>query len=128
MPHLHESSARRDRDCLNFNPFEGDRDCHTKELSDRMVIGRCAHQCQICTGPIIKGERHRALTEVSYDDRKVMTFRFCALCCDAMAKNWTDDGKAILARYSIGYRARKAKSNKPPDYALEVVARAGEFL
>jgi hypothetical protein len=46
---------------------------------------------------------------------------------DAMAKNWTDDGKAILARYSIGYRARKAQSKKPSDYALEVVARAGEF-
>jgi hypothetical protein len=96
-----------DQAILSYNPFQGDRDCNVRGLTDRMVVGRYVHQCQICSGPIAKGERHRAKTEVSYDDRRVMTFRFCALCCAAIAKSWRDDGRALDERYAIGERARK---------------------
>lgn len=88
-----------DRDILDYSPFAGDRDCNVRELSDKMIVARAAHKCAICFGPIVKGERVRARTEVSYDDRRVMTFRFCALCCEAMAKSWTDYGEAIEDRY-----------------------------
>jgi hypothetical protein len=96
-----------DEACLNFNPFEGDRDCNIRELSDQMVVGRKDYECQICNEPIAKGERHRAKVEISYDDRRAMTFRFCSLCCKAMAGIWTDDGRGIDERYAIGERKRR---------------------
>lgn len=91
-----------DRDCLNYDPFAGDRDSNIKLLSDRFVVARYPHQCTICFGAIFKLERHRARTEIDRDDNRAGTFRFCAMCCEAMAKSWKDSGRAIEKRTSIG--------------------------
>lgn len=91
-----------DKDALNYNPFEGERDTNTRQLSNKMLTARAAHTCIICCGGIVPKERVRALTEVNYDDHQVKTFYFCGPCCEAMALSWTDNGKAICERTAIG--------------------------
>ena len=54
-------------------------------LSDKFVNGQKEYACQHCYGPIAKGERHRAKTERNNEDKTIETFRFCRLCCAAMA-------------------------------------------
>lgn len=88
-------------DCLRCDPWEGGKgDDIYVLLSDRMVVAAQQHpHCQICHGPIAKGERHRARREVA--DRTAMTFRFCGLCCDAMARRHDDNGESLDARYGM---------------------------
>lgn len=95
-----------DADILAFDPFAGDYGDDEVQLSNKMVIGRKEYVCHICAGPVAVGERHRALTEAW--DGKVATTRFCAVCCEAMAISWTDDGATIEERYGLGMRRRKA--------------------
>jgi hypothetical protein len=94
--------------CLSYHPFEGDRDSDITVFSDRMIVARKAHRCQICGGPIAADERHRARTERDNDDQVVATFRFCGLCCEAMVKALYDPddvGKAIEERTGMGIKA-----------------------
>lgn len=91
-------------DILAFEPFAGDRDMDIRLLDDRMRVARKAHRCVNCTGPIVAGERVRTRVEIDRDDDVLMTFRFCALCCEAMAKEVTDPddaGRAIGARSAL---------------------------
>lgn len=99
--------------CLRFHPFEGDRGTDTVRLSDKLVRAAAPHVCLICAEPIAKGEHHRALTEISRDERKVMTFRFCALCCAAMVKalyDYEDNGEELSQRYPLREAGRRALS------------------
>lgn len=105
--------SRHQLGCLDYNPFEGDRDSNCRTLRDCMIVARVPGPCQICFETIQKGARVRALTEVNYDDHKVMTFRFCPTCCEAMATSWTDDGRAIEARTAIGMAAMTASRHRP---------------
>lgn len=70
---------------LMFDPFDGDfGDQGDKVLSDKMVVGRKAHACSHCDGPIIVGERHRSRSERV--DGDLMAHRWCATCCELMAR------------------------------------------
>ena len=68
---------------IDFNPFEGD-DADERVLTDAMVKGRKVYTCTHCKGPIAKGETHRSRRGVV--DGELMSFRWCALCCEAMLK------------------------------------------
>lgn len=70
---------------LMFDPFEGDFGSPgDKVLSDKMVVARKAHVCTHCSGPVATGERHRSRVEVV--DGDMMAHRWCAACCDLMAR------------------------------------------
>ena len=102
--------AERDRFVLWFDPWDAD-DCGYRVIRNEFVVVRYAHKCDICFGPIWPGERIRAQTE-AYDG-KVTTFRFCAACCEAMARRQDDDGVAIGDRYELGRRnAQKREGDR----------------
>lgn len=87
--------------CLSYDPFAGDFGSPgDRLLADKIVTAAKAHEhCQICDGPIAKGERHRSRQEIV--DGEMMAHRFCGLCCVAMAKSWDDEGAEIDARTSL---------------------------
>ena len=69
---------------LAFDPFEGDFGAPgDKVFSNRMCIARKPGPCSHCAGEIAKGERIRRQT--SKFDGELMSHRWCALCCNAMA-------------------------------------------
>lgn len=89
-----------EKNCLRFNPFEGDRGSPgDKTLEDKMVTARKGGPCHICPEPITPGMRIRVLKGVY--DGEFMAFRWCQPCCEAMAKSWADEGKAIAARFTM---------------------------
>ena len=88
--------------CLQYEPFAGDRDVDVRLLSDRFLVSRAAHTCNVCLDSIAARTRVRARSEVF--DEQLGTFYFCPTCCEAMAKSWDDDGHAIEAMYEVGYR------------------------
>ncbi|GLK72582.1 hypothetical protein KHC23_07670 [Ancylobacter dichloromethanicus] len=101
-PHL--GDPRRDLDVMSFDPFFPD-ETDTTLLSDTMGLASKWHDCAICGGRIWGGERIRRRVERINEGRpRVMTFRFCPLCCQAMAASWTDDGKAITERTALGVK------------------------
>jgi hypothetical protein len=95
----------RDEDCLAYDPFSGDRDVDVTEFSDKFVVTRKQHKCNVCAAHIPPRTRVRAKTERDNDDQVVMTFYFCPSCCEAMAASWTDNGKAIESRTALGMRS-----------------------
>ncbi len=99
---------------LSSYPFEGD-ETDTLSLSDKIVVGRKPYDCQVCLGPVLAGERHRALTEINREDRKVMTFRFCGKCTRAQAMTDAGDWEQRLlgSRYRLG--ERRAQANRKVD-------------
>jgi hypothetical protein len=88
-----------DRTVLAYDVWGGDESPY-RVLRHLMVIVRESHECAICFQPIVRGERVRAQAEVCEGVCK--TFRFCAACCRAMAKNRRDDGRAMERRYQLG--------------------------
>lgn len=102
----HESLS--ESECLNYDPFQGD-ESEVVTLSDSLVVGRkdYAH-CNICHGPIAKGERHRALSQINRELGQRKTWRFCNACCVAMAalNDDYDDGTPpdamLIERYVLG--------------------------
>lgn len=100
-----------ERLCLAYGPFDGDRDTDVRLLSDRFVTSRFAHICNVCQVGILPGLRVRARSEVY--DGQVGTFYFCPECCDAMARSWDDNGKAIEARHAIGWDRSQARRKTP---------------
>ncbi len=100
-----------DAACLSCDPFEGDfGGCGADDgiLKDRIVRAAKLHDCKchLCAGSIQKGERHRYRVEVY--DGEMMTFRWCAECCQAMAISGADGGEAFEAREDIGFGLRAA--------------------
>lgn len=78
-------SLERDTLILMFDPFDGDFGGQwDKVLSDKMVVARKAHVCAHCDGPVSVGERHRSRSERV--DGDLMSWRWCAACCDLMAR------------------------------------------
>lgn len=90
-----------EKDCLLFNPFEGDYSDGERILSDKIVSAGKVHfpGCHMCGNGIAKGEAHRCRAEANYD--KVVSYRFCQLCCIAMAAAANGDRDAIHERPSI---------------------------
>lgn len=91
---------------LRFDPWADDMDSDARTLADRFVVTRKASQCAVCLEHIPAGERVRAQRQVSHDEGKAMTFRFCVACCEAMARTRLDGScasfDAMAARFSVG--------------------------
>lgn len=68
----------------------------TDPLTNRMVAARGRHECCVCTGPIVQGERIRAESRRSDDGKRILTRRVCAACC---AVFHTGDVAAIARRF-----------------------------
>jgi hypothetical protein len=99
-----------ENDCLAYDPFQGDETA-VRRFSDKMVITRKEHRCNICWEDFPAGSRARAMREVNLEERRTMTFYFCPPCCSAMARSWDSDdaGRAIEKRTAIGMRAAEAE-------------------
>ncbi len=102
-------------ECLNYDPFQGD-ESEVVTMSDTIVTGRkdYAH-CTICHGPIVNGERHRAINQINRELGERQTFRFCNCCCVAMAaladdSNDEDEPDAkLIERYELGSTRRSGE-------------------
>ena len=97
---------------LDFDPFEGDFGTPgDKVFSNRMVIARKPGPCSHCGTEITKGERIRR--QNSKFDGELMTHRWCALCCAAMASydnEVEDEASGDLPEYER--RSRLAARNQ----------------
>lgn len=79
--------------CLSFDPFAADFGAPgDKVLKDKMVTARKHGPCSDCGQTIQPGERVRSLAAVF--DGSFMNYRWCALCCTAMALS-DEDGEAV---------------------------------
>jgi len=95
-------------DCLILDPFEGDfGEPSDRVLNDKIVTARKPGTCHLCGGKVAVGSRARAMSVVFYG--KMEYFRWCGLCCHAMAKSWEDDGVALERRVEVG-RKRETKA------------------
>lgn len=96
--------------CLRFDPWAGDRDSDARTFRDKLGVTRKPATCAICFEAIPVGSTVRMQTQQSTEERKVMTFKFCPTCCDAMALCVRDemDDRLIEARYALGRRNAEA--------------------
>lgn len=89
-----------EEDVLAYNPFDGDfGEPGDRTLVDRMATARKRGPCHLCDGEIVPGERIRRRTDVASGE--IMSFRWCAGCCVAMAASWKDDGRALERREAL---------------------------
>ena len=78
------SASEFESNVLAFDPFEGDfGEPGDSVLRDKMVNVRTPGPCSHCGCQIHKGERIRIMWAKFGD---LMSYRWCALCCEAMAK------------------------------------------
>lgn len=97
MPRLTDEQRT---DCLNVDPFAGDFGAPGDRIfSDRIGKARKLGECGDCAGEIAPGEEQRRLTAVF--DGALRSYRWCHLCCSAMALSWTDDGEAWEERFAL---------------------------
>jgi predicted RNA-binding Zn-ribbon protein involved in translation (DUF1610 family) len=89
-----------DEDILAYNLFgEGEKgDAHYSTLTNKMVVTRQPRDCIVCRDAIPIGARARVVRERW--GREFGTFYSCPTCCAAMAASWTDNGKAMVERYT----------------------------
>lgn len=79
------TAATFEKNVLAFNPFDGDfGEPADKVLSDKIVTARKPGSCAHCGCEVDKGERVRRMS--AKFDGELMSYRWCALCCAAMAK------------------------------------------
>lgn len=97
---MSESQVKFDEQkCLQYNPFEGDfGEPGDRVLKDKICTSRKTGECHNCGTCIQPGERTRRLTAVF--GGQLLSYRWCELCCSAMAAWWTDDGEAMTARFA----------------------------
>lgn len=97
-----------DQQILDFDPFEGDFGAPgDKIFTNKMVVARKPGPCSHCETEIVKSERVRR--QVSKFDGELMTHRWCALCCKAMAAyedQLCDENRDTLPDYE--YRREQA--------------------
>lgn len=67
-------------------------------LTNRMVIARKSHECNLCDGGIQKGERIRAESRRSGDGKSILTRRVCPQCCEATGKEVEAHWAQVAAR------------------------------
>lgn len=97
-----------DEKTLAFDPFQGDfGDQGDKVLKDKIGIARKAGDCNDCAQPIHPGDRVRLMT--ARFDGQLMNYRWCSLCCDAMAKYDDDGGDAYETRCALRNAGSAAK-------------------
>lgn len=107
-----------DESILSFDPFEGDfGEQGDTVLSNKMVVAAKVHECCHCKGFIQKGERHRCQSG-KYGE--FMTHRWCAACCDLMARivaadedaDDGDDNFDVFTNAVLAYEQRATQSAK----------------
>lgn len=94
--------AKQDELILNFDPFEGDFGMPgDKVFTNKMAIARKEGPCSHCGLQIQPSERIRRQT--SKFDGELMTHRWCANCCTAMANydSDVDDDTNELPEYEL---------------------------
>lgn len=85
---------------LATDPFAGDFGSPgDRTLKDKMGTARKAGECQDCGQMIQPGERIRLRTDIF--DGELMSFRWCQLCCEAMAISGDDDMEAWSKRIAM---------------------------
>lgn len=76
---------------LMADPFEGDfGEIGDRTLTDKIVTARKVYECHDCCGTISTGEKCRARTDII--DGEIHRYRWCHLCCAAMAVHGDNDG------------------------------------
>lgn len=89
-----------DAKILEFDPFQGDfGDQSDKVLKDKMGVARKAGECSNCSQQIQRGERVRLMT--ARFDGQLMNYRWCPLCCAAMALGVDGGDEAYEARIAL---------------------------
>lgn len=85
---------------LATDPFAGDFGSPgDRTLKDKMGTARKQGPCQDCGQTIQPGERIRLRTDIF--DGELMSFRWCQLCCEAMAISGEDDMDAWSKRIAM---------------------------
>ncbi len=74
-------------------------------LTNRAVLTRRPHDCDICRDEIPAGVRVRRETRRSGDGLRIETRYVCVTCAAAIEKWARGDDSAINARHDIGRRA-----------------------
>lgn len=88
---------------LTHDPFAGDfGGPGDRCLKDKMVTARKSGPCHNCNQVIQTGDRVRSRSDIA--DGELMSFRWCRLCCEAMAAD--DDGAEVERRIEIGMASR----------------------
>ncbi|MFA6132628.1 MAG: hypothetical protein WC869_01275 [Phycisphaerae bacterium] len=86
--------------CLAVDPFDGDFGSPGDRIFRNVIVtSRKALTCSCCNQLSVPGTRVRVI--VALFDGDLHRYRYCAECCSAMAKSWTDRGKAWEARIAI---------------------------
>lgn len=94
----------KEEDVLAYDPFEGDFGSPGDiTLRDKIVKARKSGECHHCGHEIQPGYFARSMTAIF--DGKLMSWRWCQACCEAMALSWEDGGEAICARYALNREA-----------------------
>jgi hypothetical protein len=97
LPQQCEAASKED-DCLHWFPFADDFGAPgDRVLEDKVVTARKAGACFDCTRPINPGERIRTMS--AKFDGELRRYRWCALCCEAMAAE--DPTEAMEARLAL---------------------------
>jgi len=108
---------------LAVDLFDGDKEGVDRWLRDKIVRARVSGTCGECLGEIEPGTFTRSFAFV--DDGAITSNRVCQDCCDAMAKRWKDDGKALDRRYELRTHANGCAHGRRPD-CLTSATREGE--
>lgn len=106
-------SPKEEQRALAFDPWAGDMDNDSVTIRDAFVTTRKPASCAICFGSILVGERVRAQTQRSEEQRKVMTFKFCPACCEGMASDHADYSERMAKRYALGMRRAAQFQTRP---------------
>lgn len=109
-----------ERDVLAFDPFDGDfGEPGDSVLRNKMVTARKEGPCSHCGNQICRGERVRSMSARFGD---LMSYRWCAPCCAAMAKHQAEedsDGDSDNALAWQEYEARAGLAAKLTAQAKE---------
>lgn len=98
-------------DCLSADPFAGDfGDQGDRVLKDKIVKCRKPGPCHDCAQQIQPGEVARSMAAVF--DGELMNFRWCNLCCAAMAKDGEDEESEWEKRIELGHKTRASLAAK----------------
>jgi predicted nucleic acid-binding Zn ribbon protein len=104
------TDTEKDDLILEFDPFEGDFGGQDDRVfRNQMVVARKEGPCAHCGTLIKKGERVRS--QQSKFDGQLMSHRWCAACCDAMATYYPADDDEE-GEIGVEYEARSQRANR----------------
>lgn len=93
-------TEQQEADCRSVNPFEGDfGNPGDRVLKDKFGDARKAGPCNDCAQQIEPGERVRMLSAIFDGDMR--SYRWCSLCCQAMAQAHHGEWAAWESRHAL---------------------------